>query len=290
MITADDIYRQLEQRIADWALDQLAIEAVIVVGSRARSVHAADEWSDLDLVIFASDATSYLRDSAWLNTFGTMIAAVSHSFGQHDREWIAFYADGVKLDAAFLSIEPVTTPTLQHMLDAFPYPNVLQRGVRVLVDKTGTLTELHLPKIDAPQPPTQAEFTALINRMWLDAIKTAKFIRRADLWRAKQVCDGDLKQHVLTLLEWQAAAQPDQRDIWYDGRFLAEWADREVLAALPATFAAYEIADLVRALFATLELFRHLALDVARRLDYAYPLEADRAIDDRIGTMLRGMT
>jgi aminoglycoside 6-adenylyltransferase len=285
-----DTYAQLEQRVVKWTLTQPAIQAVIVVGSRARSVYSADEWSDLDLVVFASDATSYLRDSAWLNTFGTVIAAVSHSFGQHDREWIALYADHAKLDAAFLSIDPVTTPTLQTMFDVFPYPVVLQRGVRVLVDKTGTSTELRLPPVNIPPLPDQAEFAALINRMWLDAIKTAKFIRRHDLWRAKQVCDGDLKQHVLTLLEWHAAAQSDQRDIWYDGRFLAEWADREALAALPATFAAYNIADLTRALFATLDLFRWLARDIARQLDYPYPFQTDRVVDDQIHSMLRGST
>jgi aminoglycoside 6-adenylyltransferase len=278
----------LEQRFAEWSLRQPAIQAVIIVGSQARSVHAADEWSDLDLVVFTSNPSAYLRDSAWLNTFGTVIAAVSNSFGQHDREWIAFYADGVKLDVAFLSIDPAATPTLQLMLDVFPYPVVLQRGARVLIDKSGTSTELRLPQINALPLPDQAEFAALLNRMWLDAIKAAKFIRRHDLWRAKQVCDNDLKQHLLTLLEWQAAAQPDRRDIWYEGRFLAEWADREALAALPATFAAYDIADLQRALFATLDLLRQLAQDVARRVDYVYPAQADRAIDDQIHSMLRG--
>jgi aminoglycoside 6-adenylyltransferase len=288
MILPDDIYARLEQRFAEWALAQQSIAAVIVVGSRARSVHPADEWSDLDLVVFTSDAKSYLRDSVWLNTFGTVIIAVFDSFGRHDREWIAFYADSTKLDAAVISIDPAATPTLQTMLDAFPYPIVLERGVRVLVDKSGTSTELQLPRIAAPPLPDQTEFTVLLNRMWLDALKAAKFIHRNDLWRAKQVCDGNLKQHVLRLLEWQAAAQQDRNDIWYDGRFLMEWADREALAALPATFAAYDIADLARALFATLELFRRLAQDIARRLDYAYPLEADRAINDHIRLLLRG--
>lgn len=259
------------------------------MGSQARSDHPANEWSDLDLVVFAGDATAYLRDAAWLNTFGAVIAAVSHSFGQRDREWIALYANGAKLDAAFLSIDPVTTPTLQLMLEAFPYPTVLQRGVRVLVDKTGTSTALRLPARSTPLP-DRTEFIALLNRMWLDAIKAAKFIRRNDLWRAKQVCDGDLKQLLLTLLEWQATMQKDPRDVWYDGRFLAEWADREALAELPITFAAYDIADLTRALFATLDLFRRLARDIARQLDYPYPLQADQAIDDQIRTMLRAMT
>jgi aminoglycoside 6-adenylyltransferase len=288
MIPYADTYSQIEQRFSDWSFSQPAIAAVIVVGSRARSEHSADEWSDLDLVVFASDTTSYLSDSAWLNAFGTVIAAVSNSFGQRDREWIVLYTDGSKLDVAFLSIDRVVTPTLQDMLDAFPYPNVLQRGVRVLIDKTGSPVELRLPKIDAPKLPNQAEFTALINRAWLDAVKAAKFIRRNDLWRAKQLCDSELKQQLLTLLEWHAAVRQDGRDIWYDGRFLNEWADREALADLPGTFAAYSAEDLQRALLATLALFRRLANDTASRLGYAYPADTDQDVTARLESILRG--
>ncbi len=173
MLPSPDAYSQLEQRFVEWSLAQPAVAAVIVVGSRARREHPADEWSDLDLVVLTRVATPYLRDSTWLNIFGVVIAAAAQPFGQHDREWIALFASGCKLDAAILSIDVAATPTLQAMLDAFPYPNVLQRGVRVLIDKTGTSTTLRLPEIPAPHQPDQAEFTALIGRMWLDAISGA---------------------------------------------------------------------------------------------------------------------
>ncbi len=280
------IYPQLERRFIDWALTQPAIRAVIVVGSRARLVHPADEWSDLDLVVFTQDAPSYLNDATWLEALGHVRAAVSDSFGKNDREWLALYDDGSKLDVAILSIDP--TATLQEMLDAFPYPVVLRRGVRVLLDKTGASAELRLPKIDAPQLPTQEAFTALINRMLLDAVKAAKFIRRNDLWRAKQLCDNEMKQLLLTLLEWQASAQQGQRDVWYDGRFLNEWADRDALAALPDTFATYQAADLQRAFLATLDLFRRLAHEAAAQLGYAYPTEVDRFVAEHLRSILRG--
>jgi aminoglycoside 6-adenylyltransferase len=287
MISASDLYAQLELRFTRWALTQPAIQAVLVVGSRARSIHPADEWSDLDVVVLASATASYLNDATWLEEFGEVMAAISDSFGQRDREWIALYADGVKLDAAFLSIDPVTTPTLQMMLDAFPYPAVLQRGVRVLVEKTGSSPELRLPTIGPPLP-DQAEFTGLINRVCLDAIKAAKFIRRYDLWRAKHTCDGEMKQHLLRMIEWQATANMDEQDIWYDGRFLGEWADAESLTTLPATFAAYDAADLARALVATLDLFRRLAREVSIRLGYTYPAEIERLVDAHLRTVLQG--
>jgi aminoglycoside 6-adenylyltransferase len=122
--------------------------------------------------------------------------------------------------------------------------------------------------------------------MRLDAAKTAKFIRRRDLWRAKQLCDGEMKQHLLTMLEWHAAVQTDRRDIWYDGRFLSEWADPQAMDKLQATFAAFVAADLQRALFATLELFRRLAHDVAGQLGYPYRPQTDEFVDDYIRSIL----
>lgn len=285
------IYPQLEQRFIDWARTQSAIQAVIAVGSRARLDHPADEWSDLDLIVFTQDASSYLNDAAWLETFGHVRVAASNSFGRSDREWLALYDDGSKLDVAFLSIDPSATSTLQEMLDAFPYPVVVHRGVRVLVDKTinhEPQRALRLPKSDEPHLPTRVEFATAINHLLLDAIKTAKLIRRNDLWRAKQMCDGDLKQQLLVMLEWHTMTQQIGHEVWYDGRFLDEWADRDALAALPDTFAAYHAADLQRALFSTLDLFRRLAHEVATQLDYAYPAEADRFVAGQLRSILRG--
>lgn len=285
-MTMQIAYQKLEQHFAEWASQQPSIIAVIVVGSRARSDHAADDWSDLDLIVFTTAPDHYLHYAAWLDAFGTVVAAISSSFGQRDREWIALYKDSSKLDAAILAIDPILRPTLQAMVDTFPYPDVLQRGVRVLVDKTGTSSQLHLPEMHSLPQPNQAEFTDVLNQLSLTALKTAKFVRRGDIWRAKQLCDGTLKQHMLTLLEWHAALPPNSRDIWYDGRFLHEWADPQDLENVPESFAAFRPDDVQRALLATLQLCRRLALTIAAQLMLDYPAHVDHFIDQQIHWIL----
>lgn len=47
--------QQLENRVGEWAESQSNIRAILVIGSRARRDFPADEWSDLDLAIFAID-------------------------------------------------------------------------------------------------------------------------------------------------------------------------------------------------------------------------------------------
>jgi len=45
----------LLQRIIDWARKEAGIRAAFLVGSGARQDHPADEWSDIDLVLVATD-------------------------------------------------------------------------------------------------------------------------------------------------------------------------------------------------------------------------------------------
>ena len=58
------------------------------------------------------------------------------------------------------------------------------------------------------------------------------------------------------------------------GRHLEEWADPGVVEELRTTFARYDEADLWRATFATLDLFRNVAQDTAARRGVAHPTDA----------------
>jgi aminoglycoside 6-adenylyltransferase len=55
------------------------------------------------------------------------------------------------------------------------------------------------------------------------------------------------------------------------GRFLEEWADARAVESLSVVFAHYNEEDVWRALLATMELFRWLALETADLLGYSYP-------------------
>ena len=169
---------------------------------------------------------------------------------------------------------------LPQRLAASPYQGVLRRGVRVLLDRNPTGEASALPAANQPAAfPTADEFAAAIQRFLLDAMRAARLIRRGELWQAKQQCDCALKRHLLVMLEWQArAVHGPAHDVWYDGRYLAEWADPRALAALPRTFAGFDAESLWQALFETLSLYRRSGNEVARRPGYAYPAAADERI------------
>ena len=263
-------YPNLETNFITWAQAQPNIRAAIVVGSRARVEPPPDEWSDLDLIVYATAPHRYAQESAWLETFGPVWLAHHNTTFAGDAEWMVLYAGGLKVDFVLAQ----AANSLQTAINQSPYHIVLRRGVRLLFDKDSPKTELHLPLPTAPAPPSEADYLALISAALLTATRTARLLQRGELWQAKAACDTALKGHLLTLLEWQATIKSNTPpDVWYDGRFISHWADPQALADLPATFARYEQADLWRALFATLTLFERLALEVGVALGYAYPAE-----------------
>lgn len=80
-----DSYEMLEARLAAWAVGQPAIRAILSIGSRARGT--SDQWSDLDVIIFASEPQPYVDDPAWLNEMGDLWLAYREDTGAGDPEW-----------------------------------------------------------------------------------------------------------------------------------------------------------------------------------------------------------
>lgn len=56
-------YEQMIERFVGRAQSERDIRAAIVIGSRARIDHPADEWSDLDIVILSTNPTRYWEPS-----------------------------------------------------------------------------------------------------------------------------------------------------------------------------------------------------------------------------------
>lgn len=257
-------YEHLEARVAEWAASQPAVRAVLTVGSRARGT--ADRWSDLDVLILTFDRPRYTADSGWLSAFGTLTLTYADSTGPGDFEWFALYSDGSKLDAVILQTDD-RTASLDTLLARFPYQGVFARGFIVLYDQQGTSRSVAPQSHRPPSPPSPAEFENLVGGFLIESVTSAKFIARGDLWRAQHWFAHDLRSRLLTLIEWHAHG----RDIWYDGRFIDQWADPRLTAVLPQCFPALTASDLARSLRRIMDIFQTAGQETAARFGYQYP-------------------
>jgi aminoglycoside 6-adenylyltransferase len=232
--------------------------------------------------MFASDPEPYWTTTDWLHHIGTpWLTFVEPTPDGRGFERRVLFEGGLDVDFV-----PDPIAGLYAMLDHDLPPDAadtIRRGVWFLVDKEGLSQRLQDVEIDPPPycPPTESEFLNLVNDFWYHTVWAAKHLRRGELWLAKSCCDGYLKNLLRQMMEWHArASKGEGTDTWMRGRFLEEWADARVVGFLPHVYAHYDDRDVWRALLATMELFRWLAIEAADLLGYPYPsFGAERAAE-----------
>ncbi|MFX1509275.1 MAG: aminoglycoside 6-adenylyltransferase [Promethearchaeota archaeon] len=280
-------YKHVETQFTKWAKTQDHIRLAMVVGSRARKMAPADQWSDLDIVIFSTDPGKLIDSEDWVNKFGnpviTFIEPTAGGSGE-SYERRVLYNNGLDVDFAVDPFELMLkakkngiTPELVEET-----ANVIGRGIRVLIDKdklmTNFLKEYKAIKIPKAGPPTEHEYLERVKDFWYHTVWAAKKIRRGELWEGKACLDCFMKGRcLLPMIEWHARlVHFHGYDTWFRGRFMERWADPRIIAELRGVFAHYDEEDVWQALANTMQLFRWMAKEVAEKLDFTYPKDADQ--------------
>ncbi len=280
-------YEQLIEKLLGWAAYQDDILAVMVVGSRARVQRPADEWSDLDLILVVADPAQYLFGTDWLlNICNYWCTFAERTSTGEPIERRVLFEKGIDVDFILLAVEGI-----HERLRKAPVSDIIRRGALTLLDK-GSVLPQPIPRAHQTlcrRPPTQQEFEEIVQDFWYHAVWTAKKLRRGELWTALQCVDVYMKQLLLHMIEWHACTVHGwDCDMWYGGRFVELWADPRVKGALCYAFAHYAKEDICRALLATMDVFRWLAVETAERLSHTYPVAADERVTEWVQSCLLG--
>jgi aminoglycoside 6-adenylyltransferase len=258
--------------VAEWARRRPDVHAAVLIGSQARSTVTADRWSDLDVVLFADDPAALAGNPFWVATFGTpVLTFVEPTAVGSQIERRVLYEDGQDVDFALF---PATS--WREAARSSETASVLGRGYRVLYDDLGLQAELaQLPEPWPDELPGSSTLGELANDFWYHALWTAKKLGRGEVFVAIGCLDAYMKARLVTLMGWHARAVDPTVDTWHGGRFLERWADPGALAGLASAYARYDLRDVARALWATIDLFQGLEEETARLL--GLELELDHA-------------
>ena len=273
------------ERFVKWAETCSDIRGAIIVGSRARIDHPADEWADLDIMVITTDPEHYLSTIDWVANIGKPLLTFVEPTPGDDMERRVLFEGMLDVDFAIIP-ERKVQPLLQGEISpqfAAELRDVFGRGMRVLLDKDGKLVQFRvlISSIEksSSRPPTQPEFLETINDFLYHAVWTVKKLQRGELWTAKTCSDDYMKRLLLQMMIWHSRATKGWNyDTWFRGRFLEEWVDRRALEQLRIAFAHYDKDDIMRALLATMDLFQWIAMETGEKLGYPYPTEADESI------------
>ena len=279
-------YNELMERFRKWAENRLDIRAAVVVGSRARVDHPADEWADLDLVIVTTDPKHYVSTSDWTNNFGKpLLTFIEPTSTGDEKERRVLFKGMLDVDFAIVPQEKAQRlfETVTDSQGTAQIANLFGRGMRVLIDKDRMADQLQTLTASIekspPSPPTQDEFLQVVNDFIYHAVFTAKHLERGELWWTITTLDCYMQHLLLRMIEWHTLATRDWGcDTWFRGRFLEEWAHPHAVKGLQDAFAHYDTQDIKRALLAAMNLFHWLAIETAAKLGYSYPGQADEIV------------
>lgn len=249
--------------VADWAREREDVRAVLLVGSQARADAPADRSSDVDLALFVDDPGVLADDATWVEEFGTPVLTFLEPTAFGDRvERRVLYETGEEVDF------PLIEASALGLLATLPEGQVLiARGYRVLHDELGMAAVLaDMPPPVTAEPPDAAALRELASDLWYHAHWAAKKLRRGEVFTAIGCLDGYLKWRLVPLIEWHARAVDPSVDVWHSGRLLERWADPGILASLEKAYAHYDVRDVARALWETIDLIQGLEEEVASRL------------------------
>jgi aminoglycoside 6-adenylyltransferase len=285
---------ELEAKLVAWAKRRKDIRAAIIVGSRARTDHPADEWSDLDIALASTNAGRYHRDTSWIGEIANVWTIYKDPSGV---TYHVLFEGGLDAGIAVIPVSQAKLATrVVPLMRRFPgitrrlplgknlernideVAEYYRRGVRIALDKDGTAAEflaLFPARARSHKLPSASQFQDAIDEFWFAMVWTAKHLWRGEVWYARASgYEGHLRELLLRMIEWHAWTThgPDY-ETWSDGRFIEEWADPRVLAHLPDAMPGYGRAAIEGALRSLAMLYSELSEETARGLGFEYSQE-----------------
>ena len=115
--------------------------------------------------------------------------------------------------------------------------------------------------------PTTSALHELATDFWATALWAARRLRKGDVFLAVDAVNGAMKRSVVTLLGWHALSVDPDAPCCEAGRGRrALGRSRARSSALERAYAHYDLRDVARALWETIDLFQGLEEETARRL------------------------
>jgi len=276
------------ERLVGWAAERDAVRAVLLTSTRANPDAPTDPFSDYDVILAVTDVRRFFEDRSWLSDFGPVLVVYRDPIrprgGGESFAYITQYENGLKIDFSLWSVG-----VLRRIAKDGELPNDLDVGYAVLVDKDGLSDGLLEPTRRAyvPDPPSEDAYLTLVEEFLHEATYVAKHLWRDDLLPAKYNLDHAMKQRDLRkMLSWLIETDGDWGvPVSAYGKGLKERLPSATWEVLERTYAGAGIEENWNALFATVDLFREVAIEVGARLGFDYP----RELDGRVCRYLEGV-
>jgi len=198
---------EILQKVVKWAESQEAIRGLVLTSSRA-GASQTDEFSDYDVMVLTDQAEQYLASDKWIESIKPVWVYQKEQF-THGPDVIStrlvIFEGGAKVDFSFWKLDILK----KFVKNGFSGTDDLNRGYQVLMDKDGLTKNLPPPTIKffkIPKP-TKDELLTTIYDFWFEMAGVAKYLARKDIFFAKKIDNGIVKDLLLRMIIWNVQAK-----------------------------------------------------------------------------------
>jgi aminoglycoside 6-adenylyltransferase len=262
------IYESAKQKIQNWARSNQNIKAILIIGSQARLENKGDQWSDLDLLLFAKQPSLLIDDDKWLSHFGKVICITNEIVNIDFIKLIwhvkrPLYEDFCAIDFSIMPFD-----RLNDVLNI--NKDIHYAGYQILYTESGSslesIIEESLIGVSEPQllEFNEESFNHIINDLLYHIIWSIRKVKRNELWTATQCINCYMKNNFLNLVEMHnSLANRKHNKIIYEGRFLEQRINPEIQKKLKGCFAKYDRKDIIHTLSHLLTTIRYISNDIS---------------------------
>ncbi|MBL1224541.1 aminoglycoside 6-adenylyltransferase [Enterococcus sp. BWR-S5] len=250
-----DFYTEFVEQFAVVGQKRKDIKAAYIIGSRARKKHPADEWSDLDILMYSDTPDYYLKSNEYLTQFGEIWSSFTTKTLGGDSERLTLFAGGYQVDLVVKD-----SKEYEGYIASGEIPWLFKRGAKLILAHDKRAEQLLPTQEVLPEklPLNEATLNEVNQMFWFMTMYISKQLLREENWSAK-ARDMDYKNILLQLIEWyEQCLHGADYDTWHGGRFLKKWAEPDIYAELFDVFGHFELADSWKALEHSIKLFVQL--------------------------------
>lgn len=266
--------------IVQTAVSDERILAVILNGSRANPSAKKDFLQDYDIVYVVSETESFINDPGWIDRFGErLILQTPQTMNIPDPSadnyfsYLMLFADGNRIDLTLIPMEKFGK-----------IPKQDSQSI-CLLDKVEIIPALP-PASDKDyhiQSPTQKQFSDCCNEFWWVSTYVAKALWREETVYALNRLNGPVRNMLIQMIAWDIGIRTNfSVSIGSQGKYLKDHMDPILWKECLDTYPCAKNEEIWEALFAMINIFRKLAIDVSRQQGFYY----DSKEEENIGRYL----
>lgn len=274
-----------EQEMYDLILNNATsddrVRAVYMNGSRTNPNVQKDKYRDYDVVFVVTETQSFLMDKSWISVFGEFAIVqepdsndlnwgFNHDFTR-SYAWLMLFTDGNRID---LGIKVLDCALEDYLSDTLCIK---------LLNKDNILPDIPEPSesLYHIKSPTKPQYNGCCNEFWWCLNNVVKGIVRDQMPYAQRMYTQIVHIELEKMIEWFIAMQHDfsvSTGMW--GKYFKKYLPPELYEQYAKTYSDSDYNNLWIGIFTACDLFRNIAKQVAKQLNYDYNEKDDKGIMD----------